>query len=81
MSHNGFSEKERGIKPLTLEELEKLAEVYGVSPLALLMAPQDGPRADLIRRAAEIARTRPASAAEAWVSSGEHIPADEKTSR
>jgi transcriptional regulator with XRE-family HTH domain len=81
ISHNAYSDKENGKRPVTLEELEKIAEAYGVHPSALLMAPEDGPRADLMRRAAEIARTRPESAAQDWVRSGEHLPPHEKTSQ
>lgn len=81
ISHNAYSDKENGKRPVTLEELEKLAEAYGVHPSALLLAPAEGPRADLMRRAAEIARTRPEHAAQDWVRSGEHLPPDEKTSQ
>lgn len=84
IAHNTYSEKERGQKPVTLEELEKLALAYGISVPALLSAPLDGPRVELARRAAEIALTRPLGAAESWVASGEHIPPEasmEKHSR
>ena len=80
VSHNSYSMKESGQRPVDLEELEKLAEAYGIHPVALLMAPQDGPRADLVRRAAEIARTRSQAAAEAWLQSGEHMPPAEESS-
>ncbi len=80
ISHNSYSMKERGQRPVDLDELEKLAEAYGVHPIALLMAPEDGPRADLVRRAAEIARTRPEGAAQDWLRSGEHIPAEKEIS-
>lgn len=84
IAHNTYSEKERGLKPVTLEELENLAKVYGISVAALLSAPEDGPRVEMARKAAQIALTRPIEAAAAWLASGEHIPAEsasEKTSR
>jgi transcriptional regulator with XRE-family HTH domain len=74
IAKNTLSEKENGIKKITLYELEKLAEIYGCSPLALLMAPDDGPRADAIREAADIARTRDAEALRNWLSMGKHLP-------
>lgn len=69
-----MSEKERGKKPVTLEDLESLAVIYGVSPLALLMAPEDGPRAEAMRQAAEIARTRDDEATRNWLAMGRHLP-------
>ncbi len=69
---------------MTLEELERLAQAYGISVPALLSAPMEGPRVELARRAAQIALTRPVGAAESWIASGEHIPAEgagEKSSR
>lgn len=81
ISHNAYSDKENGKRPVTLEELEKIAQAYGVHASALLMAPEDGPRAELMRRAAEIARTRPEAAAQDWVRSGEHLPPEEKISQ
>jgi hypothetical protein len=38
-----------------LNDLEKLARVYNVSPPALLMAPEDSPKAAQMRVAADIA--------------------------
>jgi transcriptional regulator with XRE-family HTH domain len=74
IAKNTLSEKENGVKPLRLDELEKLAEIYGCSPLALLMAPDDGPRAEAIREAADIARTRDPEALRNWLSMGKHLP-------
>jgi transcriptional regulator with XRE-family HTH domain len=74
IAKNTLSEKENGIKRITLDELERLAEIYGCSPLALLMAPDDGPRADAIREAADIARTRDEGALRNWLSMGQHLP-------
>jgi transcriptional regulator with XRE-family HTH domain len=77
IAKNTLSEKENGIKRITLDELEKLAEIYGCSPLALLMAPDDGPRAEAMREAADIARTRDPQALQDWLSMGKHLPASE----
>lgn len=74
IAKNTLSEKENGIKRITLDEIEKLAEFYGCSPLALLMAPDDGPRAEAIREAADIARTRDEDAIRNWLSMGQHLP-------
>jgi transcriptional regulator with XRE-family HTH domain len=74
MSKSSLSEKENGIKPVTLDELERLALVYGVSPHALLLAPDDGPRAEAMRQAAEIARTREEEATRNWIAMGRHMP-------
>lgn len=73
-----MSDKERGKKQVTLEDLEKLAVVYGCHPLALLLAPDDGPRAAAIREAADIARTRDADALRDWLSMGKHLPPAEE---
>jgi transcriptional regulator with XRE-family HTH domain len=77
IAKNTLSEKENGIKRITLDELEKLAEIYGCSPLALLMAPDDGPRAEAMREAADIARTRDPQALQDWLSMGKHLPTSE----
>ncbi len=69
-----MSEKERGLKPVTLDDLERLAVIYGTSPLALLLAPEDGPRAEAMRQAAEIARTRDDEATRNWLAMGRHLP-------
>lgn len=52
---NTLSQWETGKRGVDLSDLEKLAGVYGVSPSALLMAPEDNPKAEQMRVAADIA--------------------------
>ncbi|WP_201451767.1 helix-turn-helix domain-containing protein [Rhodovarius lipocyclicus] len=77
LSYSYLSDFERGKKGVKLEQLEKLAAAYGVHPVALFMAPEDGPRAELIRKASEIARTKSVEAAEDWIKLGERMPSEE----
>lgn len=52
---NTLSQWETGKRGVDLNDLEKLARVYNVSPPALLMAPEDSPRVAQMRVAADIA--------------------------
>ena len=52
---NTLSQWETGARGVDLSDLEKLAAVYDISPAALLMAPDDNPKADQMRAAADIA--------------------------
>jgi len=58
---------------LDLEDLEALAKTYNVHPSALLLAPADGPRADAMRRASEVARRMEPEAAMEWLRIGERL--------
>lgn len=53
VSHNAYSEKERGIKPMTLEELEKLAAAYGAEPWMLLALDANDPRLPHLKTVAD----------------------------
>lgn len=52
---NTLSQWETGKRGVDLSDLKKLADVYKISPAALLMAPDDNPKADQMRAAADIA--------------------------
>jgi transcriptional regulator with XRE-family HTH domain len=52
---NTLSQWETGARGVDLEDLEKLARVYGIAPAALLMAPDENPKAEQMRTAADIA--------------------------
>lgn len=73
VKNNTVSGWESGKRVLDLEDLEKLAKVYGVHPAALLMAPEDGPKADAMRRASDLARRMPEDASEEWLKVGERM--------
>lgn len=64
---------ELGERQVKLDELQKLADHYGVSPAALLMAPEDSPKAERMRKAAAIAEALPDDAADDWLRTGERI--------
>ncbi|WP_397540424.1 helix-turn-helix domain-containing protein [Roseomonas mucosa] len=73
VKNNTISGWETGARTLDLEDLEKLAKIYGVHPSALLMAPEQGQLASDMRRAAEVARKLAPDAAAEWISVGERM--------
>lgn len=58
---------------MDLNDLEKLSKVYGVHPAALLLAPEDGPKFDAMRKAPNIAEQMGPDAAKEWLSLGERL--------
>ena len=77
VKNNTISGWETGARVLDLEDLEKLAAVYGVHPATLLVAPEEGPVADDMRKASEIARRLSRDAAKEWLAVGDRmVPQD-----
>lgn len=70
---NTLSGWETGGRGVGLDDLEKLAKVYGVHPAALLLAPEDGPRFEAMRKASSIAERLGPEAAQDWLSLGERL--------
>jgi transcriptional regulator with XRE-family HTH domain len=66
---------ERGERAVDLHDLEKLAAHYGVPPIVLLAAPEDSPKAQAMRRAAQIAEQMDADALNDWLRTGERLTA------
>jgi len=73
---NTISQWETGKREMDLPALAKLAAAYGVHPAALLLAPEDGPKFDAMRRASELAERMGPEAAEDWLRMGERITPD-----
>ena len=73
---NTISQWETAVRPMKLEHLKKLAEIYGVSPPALLMAPEDAPRALAMREAADLAAKLPADDLAEWIKLGRRLSPD-----
>lgn len=70
---NTLSGWERGNRAVDLNDLNKLAKVYGVHPAALLMAPEDHDRTEKMRAAADLVARLPEDAAAAWLAIGRRM--------
>ncbi len=77
---NTVSGWETGKRKLDIGDLEKLASFYGVHPAVLLLAPEDGPKFEAMRRASQLAERMGPEAAEDWLRMGERLapPPEEK---
>ncbi len=77
---NTVSGWETGARKLDIADLEKLATFYGVHPATLLLAPEDGPKFEAMRRASQLAERMGPEVAEDWLRMGEHLapPPEEK---
>lgn len=73
IAHNTVSGWESGAREMDLSDLEKLAKFYGVHPAALLLAPEEGPKFEAMRRASQIAERMGPDAAEDWLRMGERV--------
>ena len=73
---NTLSQWETGARPMKLDQLEKLAQIYGVTPAALLMAPEEAPRALAMREAADLAAKLPAEDLAEWIKLGQRLSPD-----
>ncbi len=60
---------------MRVTDLKLLAQIYGTTPDRLLFDPGDHVTPKLMKRAHEIVTTREKSAVEAWLQSGEFLPA------
>lgn len=70
---NTVSGWETGKRKLKMTDLERLAAFYGVHPATLLLAPEDGPKFEAMRRASQLAERMGPEAAEDWLRMGERI--------
>jgi transcriptional regulator with XRE-family HTH domain len=70
---NTISQWETGKREVDLQSLAKLAKVYGIHPAALLLAPEDGPKFEAMRRASNLAERMGPDAAADWLRMGEHL--------
>lgn len=75
--NNTLSGWETGARVLDLEDLEKLAKVYGVHPASLLLAPDLGPQAEAMRKASELARRMEPEAVAEWLAVGSRMAPDD----
>lgn len=73
MAYNTVSGWETGSRRVKLDDLEKLAKLYGIHPAALLLAPEEGPKFEAMRRASHLAEQMGPSTAEDWLRMGERI--------
>ncbi len=64
---------ENGKRALDLNDLNRLAEIYGVDPLALLMSPDDFELARRLTEAKLILESARPEAAERWLATGRDI--------
>jgi len=55
---------------LDLDDLQRLAEVYGVDPVALLLAPNDHKLALQLSAAMRVLQAAPAETGERWLAIG-----------
>jgi transcriptional regulator with XRE-family HTH domain len=78
--NNTISGWESGARTLDLEDLETLARIYEVHPSALLMDPAEGPKAETMRIASEVARSLDTETAEEWVRIGQRLAKSVKPS-
>lgn len=70
---NTISQWETGTRDLDLSSLAKLASAYALHPAALLLAPEEGPKFDAMRRASELAGRMGPDAVRDWLRLGERI--------
>ena len=73
VAFNTVSGWETGARNMSMEDLERLAAFYGVHPAALLLAPEEGPRFEAMRRASGLAERMGPDAAEDWLRMGERL--------
>lgn len=73
VAFNTLSGWENGARTMDLKDLEKLAEFYGVHPAALLLAPEEGPKFEVMRKASGLAEQMGPEAAADWIRMGERI--------
>ena len=66
---------ETGARTVDLADLERLAELYGVDPIALLMAPGDVQLAHDLSNAKGILTSRDPDATRTWLEMGNKLPA------
>jgi transcriptional regulator with XRE-family HTH domain len=69
---------ETGETRVTVEDLDLLAKVYGVSPDRLFFAPGDRETPELLRQAHEIITSRDPEAVKRWLASGQDMAAPKK---
>ena len=67
---------ETGARTVDLADLERLAELYGVDPIALLMAPGDVQLAADLTAAKAILTSRDPDATRTWLEMGSKLPLD-----
>jgi transcriptional regulator with XRE-family HTH domain len=65
---------ESGARIMNMMDLQELARVYGVHPSALLLPPEDSPRADLKLAAGETIEDMDVEAALQWLQLGRKLP-------
>ena len=65
---------ETGSRTVDLADLERLAEIYGIDPIALLMAPGDVQLATDLTVAKDILTSRSADATRVWLEMGTKLP-------
>lgn len=58
---------------MRLSDLEKLASFYGVHPAVLLLAPEDTPKFEAMRRASQLAERMGPEDAQDWLRMGERL--------
>lgn len=73
--NNTLSGWETGERKVDLDDLKKLAEVYGTHPAALLFAPPGGAQFDNMRRAERVLASLDPEGTELWLQSGRKMGA------
>lgn len=72
---------ENGKRAVDLSDLERLAIIYKVSPIALLLAPGDAQMVESLTRAKTILETIPEAAGRRWLETGEDIAGEKLPNR
>lgn len=75
---NTVSGWENGKRDVGLIELAKIAEIYGVSPAALLFAPEDQVKASAISLAGALMQDMSLEQRELWIALGQQMTASAK---
>ena len=65
---------EMGTRAVDLADLERLSAIYGVDPIALLLAPGDAKLAADLTKAKTILVTRDPDATRVWLEMGNKLP-------
>lgn len=75
---NTISGWETGSRTVDLDDLQKIADVYGVHPAALLFAPEGDPQFEGMKQASGILKKMPSRQARIWLELGQSMTEGDK---
>lgn len=70
---NTLSGWETGSRGVDLDDIKKLADVYGVHPAALLFSPSDTQHFETLREVLELINSMDGSARDVWLAMGRQL--------